>query len=96
MGGMTANELDSCLASSRLRIDILLRKQSGSSGIERDQEAKMMQPTSCRLDAWPDAVRAVPNCFLRSALFGAIANGKRQYFGMRSMNHALATSAVAG
>ena len=32
-----------------------------------------------RLPLWPDAVRAVPNGFLRSALFGAIAKGKRRY-----------------
>ena len=31
------------------------------------------------LPLWPDAVRAVPNGFLRSALFGAIARGKRRY-----------------
>jgi hypothetical protein len=32
-----------------------------------------------RLPLWPQAVRAVPNGFLRSALFGAIAKGKRRY-----------------
>ena len=32
-----------------------------------------------QLPVWPDAVRAVPNGFLRSALFGAIAKGKRRY-----------------
>lgn len=32
-----------------------------------------------RLPIWPDAVRAVPNGFLRSALFGAIARGRRRY-----------------
>lgn len=32
-----------------------------------------------RLPAWPDAVRAVPNGFLRSALFGAIKRGARRY-----------------
>lgn len=31
------------------------------------------------LPLWTDAVRAVPNGFLRSALFGAIARGKRRY-----------------
>ncbi len=29
--------------------------------------------------SWPDSVRGVPNIFLRSALFGAIAKGKRHY-----------------
>ena len=32
-----------------------------------------------RLPAWPDAVRAVPNGVLRSALFGAIGRGPRRY-----------------
>ena len=31
------------------------------------------------LPAWPDTVRGVPNGFLRSALFGAIAKGRRRY-----------------
>lgn len=32
-----------------------------------------------QLPLWPETVRAVPNGFLRSALFGAIAKGKRRY-----------------
>ena len=32
-----------------------------------------------QLPLWPDSVRSVPNGFLRSALFGAIAKGKRRY-----------------
>ena len=32
-----------------------------------------------KLPFWPDAVRAVPNGFLRSALFGAIRRGARRY-----------------
>ena len=32
-----------------------------------------------QLPVWPDSVRAVPNGFLRSALFGAIGKGKRRY-----------------
>ena len=32
-----------------------------------------------QLPPWPEPVRAVPNGFLRSALFGAIAKGKRRY-----------------
>lgn len=38
------------------------------------QKAKAVQ-----LPLWPEPVRAVPNGFLRSALFGAIARGKRRY-----------------
>jgi hypothetical protein len=32
-----------------------------------------------KLQPWPEPVRAVPNGFLRSALFGAIAKGRRRY-----------------
>ncbi|MCF7979482.1 MAG: Replication initiator protein A [Chromatiaceae bacterium] len=32
-----------------------------------------------RLPLWPEEVRAVPNSFLRSALFGAIRKGRRRY-----------------
>ncbi len=32
-----------------------------------------------RLPLWPEPVRVVPNGFLRSALFGAIAKGRRRY-----------------
>jgi hypothetical protein len=32
-----------------------------------------------QLPVWPESVRAVPNGFLRSALFGAIAKGRRRY-----------------
>ena len=33
-----------------------------------------------QLPLWPEPVRAVPNGFLRSALFGAIRKGRRRYF----------------
>jgi len=32
-----------------------------------------------QLPLWPESVRVVPNGFLRSALFGAIAKGRRRY-----------------
>ncbi|MDY0137747.1 MAG: plasmid replication initiator TrfA [Thiomicrospira sp.] len=34
---------------------------------------------SVHLPIWPEAVRAVPNGFLRSALFGAVAKGRRRF-----------------
>jgi hypothetical protein len=34
---------------------------------------------AAKLPIWPEAVRAVPNGFLRSALFGAIKKGPRRY-----------------
>ncbi|MCL4757337.1 MAG: hypothetical protein KJZ96_03230 [Rhodocyclaceae bacterium] len=51
-------------------------------GIEvRRKRAKCEQPAAAqpRLPAWPEAVRVVPNPILRSALFGAIARGRRCY-----------------
>jgi len=36
-------------------------------------------PKAVQLPLWPEPVRAVPNGVLRSALFGAIAKGKRRY-----------------
>jgi hypothetical protein len=41
--------------------------------------AQIPAPALEKLPIWPDAVRAVPNGFIRSALFGAIAKGKRRY-----------------
>lgn len=36
-------------------------------------------PSLVRLPAWPEAVRGVPNCVLRSALFAVIKRGPRSY-----------------
>ena len=41
---------------------------------EQEEPAQEIQ-----LPLWPEPVRAVPNGFLRSALFGVIAKGKRRY-----------------
>lgn len=53
------------------------RNRRGTAQPEPDAEQQAAAPA--RLPLWPDAVRAVPNGFLRSALFGAIARGKRRY-----------------
>lgn len=48
----------------------------------KQRELLPAAPTPCnvvRLPLWPDPVRAVPNGFLRSALFGAIGKGRRRY-----------------
>lgn len=39
----------------------------------------ILPQSPAQLPLWPEPVRAVPNGFLRSALFGAIAKGKRRY-----------------
>lgn len=51
------------------------RKQQARS----PQEAKLLPSNVVQLPLWPEAVRAVPNGVLRSALFGAIGKGKRRY-----------------
>jgi TrfA protein len=53
------------------------RNRRGTAQPEPAAAAAEQAPT--RLPQWPDAVRAVPNGFLRSALFGAIAKGRRRY-----------------
>jgi len=45
--------------------------------IERERGAAAA--VAVQLPLWPEPVRAVPNGFLRSALFGAIAKGRRRY-----------------
>lgn len=46
---------------------------------ESKAPAAMRSAKVVKLPLWPDAVRAVPNGFLRSALFGAIAKGRRRF-----------------
>lgn len=47
---------------------------------QQQQEPAEAAPAAVvRLPLWPEAVRGVPNCVLRSALFGAIKRGKRAY-----------------
>ena len=46
---------------------------------QQEQSAEAAPAQVVRLPLWPDAVRAVPNGFLRSALFGAIRKGRRRY-----------------
>ena len=53
-------------------------RQRGAAGREA-AKSETAAPAPARLPLWPDAVRVVPNGFLRSALFGAIAKGRRRY-----------------
>jgi hypothetical protein len=54
-----------------------LRRRAGAVLAPHQKPAPKAEPAS--LPAWPDSVRAVPNGFLRSALFGAIKRGARRY-----------------
>jgi hypothetical protein len=53
--------------------------------LRSDREARDPMPDAAisnkvvKLPLWPEAVRAVPNGFLRSALFGAIRKGRRRF-----------------
>lgn len=46
---------------------------------KREAQEEEEPAQEIQLPLWPEPVRAVPNGFLRSALFGAIAKGKRRY-----------------
>lgn len=50
-------------------------KQMAKEPVEATQQAAQI----VKLPLWPEAVRAVPNSVLRSALFGAIKRGARAY-----------------
>ncbi|MFZ4539731.1 plasmid replication initiator TrfA [Propionivibrio sp.] len=52
-------------------------KARGGKGAAVAPPAKP-EPAQLRLDIWPDAVRGVPNSFLRSALFG-VSNIRKTY-----------------
>jgi len=51
--------------------------QAKSRAKEREEAAK--DSAAAQLPLWPEAVRAVPNGFLRSALFGVIRRGRRRF-----------------
>ncbi|HAN92902.1 MAG TPA: hypothetical protein DCQ33_12610, partial [Nitrospira sp.] len=50
-----------------------------------DGQEKPPSANIIKLPLWPEAVRAVPNGFLRSALFGAIGKGRRRYMECESI-----------
>ena len=54
----------------------LARANARGGTVKKDEQQLDKKPT---LPPWPEPVRAVPNGFLRSALFGAIAKGRRRY-----------------
>ena len=54
-------------------------RAKAASALEKPAEDVPTVPVAAQLPIWPEPVRAVPNGFLRSALFGAIAKGKRRY-----------------
>lgn len=62
--------------ATKRTIDQLL-ESAKARGKSAAAQPVAVQPS--KLPIWPDAVRGVPNGFLRSALFGAIRKGRRRY-----------------
>lgn len=60
--------------------DMLVWARQRAAAAQASTPAEAPPPTpAVQLPLWPEPVRAVPNGFLRSALFGAIAKGRRRY-----------------
>lgn len=71
-----------CQSLARMGAAIALRPQAAA------QEAKPAQPPKAEvihLPFWTDDKRGTPNCFLRSALFGVVRKGHRQYLERQEM-----------
>lgn len=59
-----------------------LERAKTNRALQRSAETSAFLPgekSAQNLPLWPEPVRAVPNGILRSALFGAIAKGRRRY-----------------
>lgn len=56
----------------------LLKAKGAKERLENSSKGKE-QYSGTQLPLWPQQTRGVPNGFLRSALFGAIAKGRRRY-----------------
>lgn len=70
------------LAASLASLQERLKQREQEQTEPQEREAKTPAPLTnnvVQLPLWPDAVRAVPNSFLRSALFGAIRKGRRRF-----------------
>ena len=66
--------------NSQLLASLAAARAKSSERAPRPAPAPTLAPRpSQQLQLWPEAVRAVPNGFLRSALFGATARGARRY-----------------
>ena len=61
------------------KIAALAEKAKARPKAEAAPQAQPVPAKVVQLPLWPEAVRGVPNGILRSALFGAIARGKRRY-----------------
>lgn len=56
-----------------------IRKKTSARSADLTKSELVEPANVVKLPIWPDAVRAIPNGVLRSALFGAIAKGRRKY-----------------
>jgi len=73
-GGLAAS-----LASLQERLKQREQEQTEPQEREAKPPAQQNKNNVVQLPLWPDKVRAVPNSFLRSALFGAIRKGRRRF-----------------
>jgi TrfA protein len=60
-------------------IDLVAKIEAIRAKQRESLPGKPLPKTVVQLPLWAEPVRAVPNGFLRSALFGAIGKGKRRY-----------------
>ena len=72
----TLNELVDMDSTKKLTVEEKLALASKRRGTAA-QPAAEQKSAPARLPLWPDAVCAIPNGFLRSALFGAIRKGQK-------------------
>jgi len=64
--------------------DLTARLQQIADRAQQLQRERMPEPTPkparvVRLPLWPEELRTCPSCVLRSALFGMVRRGRRQY-----------------
>jgi len=68
------------LAAKLEALQARARQRAEADGEKREEKPPAPPPNNVvQLPLWLDEVRAVPNSFLRSALFGAIRKGRRRF-----------------
>jgi hypothetical protein len=71
--------MSACIETAPQKRDLLARILEIQAKVKQSADRTTLPGNVVRLPLWPEPVRAVPNGFLRSALFGAIARGRRRY-----------------
>jgi len=76
---MADNEDTKTAAAKRDPLAWLKQKAAQAAAKAAQSESSGAPAKKVQLPLWPEPVRAVPNGFLRSALFGAIRKGRRRF-----------------